>query len=452
MADGFDGSSTWKLEHGQVRLINIDRMPIHHKALDKRRVSRRKKSPTEETRKRSKMLTKLTRGASKADLKSEPPARPTTPKYLKDYFDYDKNSSSEESASDEDKTKEPAKTLDMSQKIYLTACIKEGVAPRRRLLKGLTQDGLNVNNCTLAPSDIKALAYALTTNMCVTSLDLSGNEIGREGMEYLVEMLEENMTVTELRLSNARLGLYEVLLLTEMLSENMRITTLQVAGNDLDDECAKCFAEALKYNRKIKKLNLSHNKFNETGGKILAKSIETNDSIEDLDMSWNSIRMLGAIAWGDTLYNNVDLKHLNLSWNGFGDEGAASIGEALEENNTLLTLDLSCNRIGFEGSRAIAKALGNNSSLESLALSQNQVTTQGAVELLTHLQINDKSKLQELLLEGTQVTSEADDLYEEIRGVRSEFKFVHGGHVISPDTLAFKTVKPEEKNCRSSKS
>lgn len=67
-----------------------------------------------------------------------------------------------------DKAKGPTKTLDMSQKIYLTACIKEGVAPRRRLLKGLTQDDLNVNNCTLAPSDIKALAYALT----VSSLSL----------------------------------------------------------------------------------------------------------------------------------------------------------------------------------------------------------------------------------------------------------------------------------------
>ena len=36
------------------------------------------------------------------------------------------------------------------------------------------------------------------TNMCVTSIDLSGNRIGRRGMECLVEMLDENMTITEL--------------------------------------------------------------------------------------------------------------------------------------------------------------------------------------------------------------------------------------------------------------
>jgi len=34
--------------------------------------------------------------------------------------------------------------------------------------------------------------------MCVTSIDLSGNRIGRRGMECLVEMLDENMTITEL--------------------------------------------------------------------------------------------------------------------------------------------------------------------------------------------------------------------------------------------------------------
>ncbi|WAR19033.1 LR74B-like protein [Mya arenaria] len=240
------------------------------------------------------------------------------------------------------------KPPDMCQKIYLTSCVKQGMAPRQRLLKGLTLEVLDVRNCMLAPHDIEALAYALTTNMCVRTLELSGNEVGRSGMETLVDMLEENMTITELR--------------------------------------------------------------------------------------------------------NVDLRNLNLSWNGFGDEGAAAIAESLEDNTTLVTLDLSNNRIGYEGCRAMAKAVGANTSLQKLALSQNPITTQGAIEMLTRLNDNEQSKLQELLLEGIQVTSDADDIFEEIRETRPEFRFVHGGHVISPDILTLKTVDQPEKKCRSSKS
>ena len=38
----------------------------------------------------------------------------------------------------------------------------------------------------------------LQTNNVVSILDLSGNHIGRQGAECLVDMLEENMTIAEL--------------------------------------------------------------------------------------------------------------------------------------------------------------------------------------------------------------------------------------------------------------
>ena len=40
--------------------------------------------------------------------------------------------------------------------------------------------------------------YHFQSNMFVTTLDLSGNTVGREGMECLVQMLEENLTIKEL--------------------------------------------------------------------------------------------------------------------------------------------------------------------------------------------------------------------------------------------------------------
>ena len=76
-------------------------MPIHHKAVEKRKVTRKKK-PTNEGRTliRSRTFLNLKRGDSKPEI-IVPEVGPSTPPYLKDVFDYDKSSSSEENVSDD---------------------------------------------------------------------------------------------------------------------------------------------------------------------------------------------------------------------------------------------------------------------------------------------------------------------------------------------------------------
>ena len=86
-----------------LNLANRDRMPIHHKALDKRRISRKNRPVDgEEFITRSKTFSAFKRSASKGDIKPEG-IRPTTPKYLLENFDYDKSSSGEENTSDDGK-------------------------------------------------------------------------------------------------------------------------------------------------------------------------------------------------------------------------------------------------------------------------------------------------------------------------------------------------------------
>lgn len=78
-------------------------MPIHHKSNEKKKIQRKIKSPKQgRPLIRSKTYTKLKRDGSRADMK-DVPVRPTTPDYLKDNFDYDKSSSSEENVSDDGK-------------------------------------------------------------------------------------------------------------------------------------------------------------------------------------------------------------------------------------------------------------------------------------------------------------------------------------------------------------
>jgi len=57
-----------------------------------------------------------------------------------------------------------------------------------------------------------------------------------------------------------------------------------------------------------------------------------------------------------------------------------------------------------------------------------------------------------MYFQGIQVTMDADTLVEEIRETREGFKFLNGGHVMSPDILTLKSVSQPEKKCKSSKS
>ena len=78
-------------------------MPIHHKALDKKRIKRKKK-PSNESRGLVRALTKSCLTRSNSEVEIEPERRPDTPKYLKETYDYDASSSSseEETAAAED--------------------------------------------------------------------------------------------------------------------------------------------------------------------------------------------------------------------------------------------------------------------------------------------------------------------------------------------------------------
>ena len=76
-----------------IYLFPSDRMPIHHKALEKRRIKRKRK-PVNESRGLIRTMTKssLVPSDSQTDIQTD--VRPQTPKYLKDNYDYDASSSS----------------------------------------------------------------------------------------------------------------------------------------------------------------------------------------------------------------------------------------------------------------------------------------------------------------------------------------------------------------------
>jgi internalin A len=201
----------------------------------------------------------------------------------------------------------------------------------------------------------------------LTTLNLSGNQIGNEGAQSIAKNLTN---LTTLDLSSNQIGDQGA----QSIAENLpNLTTLNLWGNQIGDQGAESVAENLTH---LTTLQLGSNHIGVEGAQSIAKNLP---NLTTLDLSSNQIGDQGAQSVAENLPN---LTTLDLSSNQIGNEGAQSIAENLPN---LTTLNLWNSQIGVEGAQSIAENLAN---LTTLDLSSNQIGDEGAqsiAENLTHL-------------------------------------------------------------------
>jgi PAS domain S-box-containing protein len=200
--------------------------------------------------------------------------------------------------------------------------------------------------------------------------------------QLLILLKNNDSSVVSLDLSHQALHMGDIQILIENLKGNSYLTTLSLTGNQIGDEGAVFLAKYLVFlnlnlcgtglgeaaavslakHPNIISLDISHNKINDD---VVAEFVK-NTRIETLNLAGNKITCLGAIA----LARNKTLRSLNLMGNFVADSGAS----CLAQNNTLTFLNLAVNNITDSG----AIALANNSTLTSLVLHHNKIDKEGA--------------------------------------------------------------------------
>jgi len=100
---------------------------------------------------------------------------------------------------------------------------------------------------------------------------------------------------------------------------------------------------------------------------LLSKAIAINRTLVKLDLSNNGLSPITGVYIVKNLKNNITLTDLNLSKNGLNDDFAEALAETLTHNEILWRVDISHNPIGEVGGHALLKAIReSNDSLESL--------------------------------------------------------------------------------------
>ena len=230
----------------------------------------------------------------------------------------------------------------------------------------------------LPTSEIQNLVKHILSNNSLTYLYLQNNQIGDDSLEILAFLLSKNYKIHTLDLSYNKFTSKGVSKLCEgIMSKDTRLIEISLANNNLDETSLTYLADAITNSEQLYSVNLSYNNFSKGNcGMIIADMIKK-----------------------DTKLKNVNLVacHLGLK--------TKEIFAALEENQTITFIDLSVNDIGnnLEMFKGLAKMLQNNKNIKYLYLDTNYITDRD-FDIIINEGITKSVNLNYLSLKSNKIT------------------------------------------------
>ena len=288
-------------------------------------------------------------------------------------------------------------------------------------------------------------------------LNLSGTNIGSEGMKYIILGLENNRTLSYLNIGNNSIKgniikeFVQVLVTSKVSFINLEnnlleeiaaqefafffsgyygygvVTCLHLGGNliptiaayDVFESLVKeNYLESLSIennnflghldvlqrllysNRRLKYLNLSNCKIKIEAFCKLCDGLGDNKSLVTLIISGNNCKDPGANYMGKAISHNTCLKVLDLSSNGIRSPGGLSLALSLKTNKSLKTLILNDNELKDDVGEAFYHSIGNNYSLTKLRLQLNPMSAKYSLDIQNYL---ERNKFQDIKQEALKI-------------------------------------------------
>ena len=269
---------------------------------------------------------------------------------------------------------------------------------------------LDLTRNNIGEKGVEYLCDTLKLENCnLTLLILDGNHIGDKAAELLSTAIKDgNCKLTRLHLNGTKIGVKGVEHLKDALKcVNNNLTELKLACNDIGDKGAEYLSDSLKCeNCKLTVLNLRQDCLGDKGAKHLSNALkDVKCELSALNLRKNTIGAKGAEVLSDALKDkNCYLTMLDLGENNVGDKGAEHLSNALKDVKCELSaLNLRKNTIGAKGAEVLSDALKDkNCYLTMLDLGENNVGDKGA-ELLRDSLKGAKCELTMLHLDSNKI-------------------------------------------------
>ncbi|KAI5094250.1 NACHT, LRR and PYD domains-containing protein 12 isoform X1 [Silurus meridionalis] len=220
-----------------------------------------------------------------------------------------------------------------------------------------------LHGCDVSNGGLAALASALRTNPShLRELNLSQNNVGDSGVTCISSVLENPLCkLGTLRLCNCGVSVEGCAALTSALSSNLSLTELDMSNNNVGDSGVKVLSVVLENpHSSLAKLRLGKCGVTDGGCAALSSALRSNPShLRELSLSRNHVGDPGVQCLSAVLENpRCKLEKLWLCICGVSDEGCAALTSALRLNPShLQELNLSCNKFGVSGVKRLSALL-----------------------------------------------------------------------------------------------
>lgn len=262
---------------------------------------------------------------------------------------------------------------------------------------------IRLGYCSMQDSSaVFIIQNALNSNyFLLRELDFSGNNLIADVCTPLSAYLANPSCRLEiLNLSQNNIGKNGIDTLSIGINSNVTLKTLNLNYNHIGNASAKVISDILKQNSSIKELFLEGNDIETSGAQLIAESLHNNTTIEVLKLGKNRILDEGVFSIANSLQNQNILKHLDLNSCGIGDKGAFSLVATIANSQTLRITNLKNNHLTEASGKAFFEMLSKNRDITLIDLRGNQIdhSTQTKIRnLLSQNKVVRKSRKPEIL-------------------------------------------------------
>jgi len=191
----------------------------------------------------------------------------------------------------------------------------------------------------------------LQQNKIFTILNIAENEIGKEGLDLIVEGLQCNTSLISLDISKNNLPTNTIFCLSKIKIETAVINCSQLnelilkSNNLVDKSIFDLYELIINKECKLERINLSCNKISSVGANKLFYGLIKNAEIKNVDISENYIEGAFDSQFEEFCKTNKTLSSLNLSKCGLSSESIQVIANSISLNCSIISLNLSFNYI-----------------------------------------------------------------------------------------------------------
>eukprot|EP00984_Skeletonema_dohrnii_P011454 scaffold4580_cov73-Skeletonema_dohrnii-CCMP3373.AAC.5 len=253
----------------------------------------------------------------------------------------------------------------------------------------------------------QSLVPFLRNNTSLSHLTFGSFNIGLQCARNIASLLGQRSSLKCLSFVHANLGDEELVEVAAALRIQPQIEELNLSGNDIGRDGCVALGSMLEgmRNPALSILNLRYNNIDDEGLHALVAKLIHCHNLTSICLNGNALITEAGLRSLSTLFqsDSCRLEHLDLNLASIDNDGAVALAAGLASLPTLKKLDLSGTSIGDQGLQALVRGLVNCNLLEELNLSQNLFPGLGLRSLGTLLQ---RTMLKELCLRNDAINDE----------------------------------------------